>query len=193
MFGNSATVPKIKAALHSFFSSKKRIPAERESIEIRADRYAKQSGLAVIVPELTEIMEYWPHWAKRPDAADWVPAWVSELDGGDDKQDGKWIQWKTGDELFRITHKQTMGMGGDEYREYRVHADDREVIVFAAHATNGGYGPWQYAFVSSLIVGPWVANLLEFHGHAKTAAAAISARSAAENKRASAARFDLGD
>ena len=189
----SGAVAKIKERLNSVLSVGKRSASEAEPVEIRADRYVKESGLAVVVPELAEIMEYWPHWAKRADAANWVPTIMSELSSGSDKVDGSWIEWRTDEVLFRISHEECLGLGDDEYRKYRVQADGREVLVFAAYPTDGSYGPWEYAFVCSLIVGPWIKQLVEFHVHAKSAAKSIRDRGAAENRAASAARFDLGD
>lgn len=160
--------------------------------EDRADRLVKETGLAVAIPELFEIMEHWPHWAKREDASNWVPfSILSDLDCGGDAVNQSWVQWRAEGTLFRISWEAS-GIHDDD-RTYTVTTDDAAVCALSAHSTDGGYGPWEYGWVSSLIVGPWIDRLIAFHAQAKVADRLIAQRSEAELRAERAARFDLGD
>lgn len=151
----------------SYRAKKDAIATDEKKLE-RAEEFIKTSCLDVALPYVREEVQHWASWSKLDEGRWTAPMTLSDVDGSAISYDNNWVQFRPeGGTLFKVAFE-TSGSVSDEdleFAEIKLFAEEMEVLSMGISRNySNEWNRWRFVSVTSLRVGPWISEFVEFYG-----------------------------
>lgn len=160
----------------------------------RARKYMCDTGLDRAIPEVWDMVHYWPSWVDRPDQ--WTPPeGVTEITGGGEMKES-WAAWRWHDHHYKMSFAERNNYIPDDYDrlgEISLDVDGEAVCTMDCSQGMEDYGGWRFTGVEALKVGPWMSEFVRMAGYLRAEQSASTRQTFSEMDRERASRIDLGD
>lgn len=137
---------------------------------VKAALWVTEARLNFAVPELLEIAQLWPDWAKGKEWS--APKGVTQIEGRDDPKSPS-AAWRWNKHHWRLEAAWRPSVLAEEPQDengrFKVFLDQKLVLDMTISSKD-----LHVMWIDALTVGPWVSDLLEFAGARRSDAQAIS-------------------